>query len=81
VYFHCNGENKTKLPDVKEAHMLYTFKGEESWQVSHAVDVVLKIGPQLLTNCVSTKLHIEYCAILAAISRASRKEMQAVWFV
>lgn len=33
VYFHCNGENKTILPDVKENHFLYTFKGEESWQV------------------------------------------------
>ncbi|TKV96764.1 hypothetical protein SEVIR_9G450900v4 [Setaria viridis] len=32
VYFRCNGENKTNLPDVKEAHMLYAFKGEESWQ-------------------------------------------------
>ncbi|KAH7656861.1 Concanavalin A-like lectin/glucanase domain-containing protein [Dioscorea alata] len=32
VYFHCNGENKTILPDVKENHFLYTFKGEESWQ-------------------------------------------------
>ncbi|KAG2552783.1 uncharacterized protein LOC120652772 [Panicum virgatum] len=32
VYFRCNGENKTYLPDVKEAHTLYTFKGEESWQ-------------------------------------------------
>ncbi|KAJ4979010.1 hypothetical protein NE237_009790 [Protea cynaroides] len=32
VYFHCKGENKTILPDVKEAHVLYTFRGEESWQ-------------------------------------------------
>ncbi|CAL4938842.1 unnamed protein product [Urochloa decumbens] len=32
VYFHCNGDNKTYLPDVTEAHVLYTFKGEESWQ-------------------------------------------------
>ncbi|XP_054796707.1 uncharacterized protein LOC129302061, partial [Prosopis cineraria] len=32
VYFTCKGENKTILPDVKEAHVLYTFKGEESWQ-------------------------------------------------
>ncbi|KAL6907458.1 hypothetical protein ACP4OV_002497 [Aristida adscensionis] len=32
VYFRCNGENKTYLPDVKEKNMLYTFKGEESWQ-------------------------------------------------
>uniref|UniRef100_A0A5B6Z544 DUF7953 domain-containing protein n=1 Tax=Davidia involucrata TaxID=16924 RepID=A0A5B6Z544_DAVIN len=32
VYFHCKGDNKTVLPDVKEAHVSYTFKGEESWQ-------------------------------------------------
>ncbi|OAY74268.1 hypothetical protein ACMD2_01494 [Ananas comosus] len=32
VYFHCQGENKTILPDVKKTHVLYTFKGEESWQ-------------------------------------------------
>ncbi|KAI4300192.1 hypothetical protein L6164_033595 [Bauhinia variegata] len=32
VYFLCKGENKTILPDVKKAHVFYTFKGEESWQ-------------------------------------------------
>ncbi|KAE8099485.1 hypothetical protein FH972_017465 [Carpinus fangiana] len=32
VYFMCKGENKTMLPDVKEVHVLYSFKGEESWQ-------------------------------------------------
>ncbi|KAE9447858.1 hypothetical protein RHGRI_015135 [Rhododendron griersonianum] len=32
VYFQCKGENKTVLPDVKEKHFAYTFKGEESWQ-------------------------------------------------
>ncbi|XP_064938012.1 uncharacterized protein LOC135622473 isoform X2 [Musa acuminata AAA Group] len=32
VYFHCQGENKTVLPDVKEKDILYTFRGEESWQ-------------------------------------------------
>jgi len=32
VVFGCNGENKTDLPDVREVHTLYTFKGEESWQ-------------------------------------------------
>ncbi|GMH10115.1 hypothetical protein Nepgr_011956 [Nepenthes gracilis] len=32
VYFSCKGENKTILPDVKEANVLYNFKGEESWQ-------------------------------------------------
>ncbi|KAK8959822.1 hypothetical protein KSP40_PGU001655 [Platanthera guangdongensis] len=33
VYFHCQGEErKTFLPDVEKTHILYTFKGEESWQ-------------------------------------------------
>ncbi|XP_021727818.1 uncharacterized protein LOC110694930 [Chenopodium quinoa] len=32
IYFHCNGENKIVLPDVKKANTIYTFKGEESWQ-------------------------------------------------
>ncbi|KAG8096470.1 hypothetical protein GUJ93_ZPchr0013g35709 [Zizania palustris] len=32
VYFHCTGEDKVYLPDVKEANSVYTFKGEESWQ-------------------------------------------------
>ncbi|KAI9122172.1 hypothetical protein K1719_006861 [Acacia pycnantha] len=32
VYFLCKEENKAVLPDVKKAHLLYTFKDEESWQ-------------------------------------------------
>ncbi|XAR50969.1 hypothetical protein NMG60_11005447 [Bertholletia excelsa] len=32
IYFQCKGENKTVLPDVKEANVSYTFKAEESWQ-------------------------------------------------
>lgn len=32
VYFRCNGENRTVLPDVKEKHVVYSFKGVESWQ-------------------------------------------------
>ncbi|KAK9290557.1 hypothetical protein L1049_008727 [Liquidambar formosana] len=32
VYFRCKGENKTVLPDVKETHVVYSFKSEESWQ-------------------------------------------------
>lgn len=32
IYFRCQGENKTILPDVKEKNNLYTFRGEESWQ-------------------------------------------------
>ncbi|XP_061353937.1 uncharacterized protein LOC133298622 [Gastrolobium bilobum] len=32
VYFLCNGENKIVFPDVKKAHFLYAFSGEESWQ-------------------------------------------------
>ncbi|MCL7049926.1 hypothetical protein MKW94_000416 [Papaver nudicaule] len=32
VYFNCQGENKTSLPDMKKRNSLYTFKGEESWE-------------------------------------------------
>ncbi|XP_043698305.1 uncharacterized protein LOC122649022 [Telopea speciosissima] len=32
VYFHCEGENRTIFPDVKKTDVVYTFKGEESWQ-------------------------------------------------
>ncbi|KAJ8636962.1 hypothetical protein MRB53_011229 [Persea americana] len=32
VYFRCQGENKTMLPDVKKTNFLYTFRGAESWQ-------------------------------------------------
>ncbi|XP_042404220.1 uncharacterized protein LOC121994101 isoform X1 [Zingiber officinale] len=32
IYFFCKGENKTILPDVKERHFFYNFKGKESWQ-------------------------------------------------
>jgi hypothetical protein len=55
VAFRCNGANKTYLPDVTEAHTLYTFKGEESWQASQTVGIILKIDLQFLTHCfVST---------------------------
>lgn len=33
VYFQCKDENRIVLPDVKETHVLYAFKGQESWQV------------------------------------------------
>ncbi|VVB12981.1 unnamed protein product [Arabis nemorensis] len=32
VYFQCKGENKTVLPDVVKPGILYTFRGQESWQ-------------------------------------------------
>jgi hypothetical protein len=32
VYFSCKGENMIELPDIKKASVVYTFKGEESWQ-------------------------------------------------
>lgn len=32
VYFQCRGENKTFLPDVKKKNVVYTFRGEESFQ-------------------------------------------------
>ncbi|KAI0531437.1 hypothetical protein KFK09_000992 [Dendrobium nobile] len=39
VYFRCQGEeNKTVLPDVKKTHVLYIFKGEESWQSDGEID-------------------------------------------
>ncbi|KAL1565956.1 hypothetical protein AAHA92_01623 [Salvia divinorum] len=32
VYFQCKGEGGIILPDVKNKHELYSFRGEESWQ-------------------------------------------------
>ncbi|XP_042000390.1 uncharacterized protein LOC121749810 [Salvia splendens] len=32
VYFHCKGESEIILPDVTDKHVLYSFRGEESWQ-------------------------------------------------
>ncbi|KAK8531980.1 hypothetical protein V6N13_131332 [Hibiscus sabdariffa] len=32
VYFACKGENKTMLPDVTKPGVLYSFRGQESWQ-------------------------------------------------
>ncbi|XVE96789.1 hypothetical protein REPUB_Repub02eG0253300 [Reevesia pubescens] len=32
IYFVCKGENKTVLPDVTKTGVVYSFKGEESWQ-------------------------------------------------
>lgn len=32
VFFQCKEEDEIILPDVKEKHVLYSFKGEESWQ-------------------------------------------------
>lgn len=32
IYFSCQGEKKIILPDLKEKHFLYKFKGVESWQ-------------------------------------------------
>ncbi|KAG0450270.1 hypothetical protein HPP92_026988 [Vanilla planifolia] len=32
IYFQCHGEKKIILPDVKEKHIVYKFKGVESWQ-------------------------------------------------
>lgn len=32
VYFVCKGENKTGLQDVTKTGVVYSFKGEESWQ-------------------------------------------------
>lgn len=43
VYFSCKGENKTILPDVKATDFLYSFKGQESWQVSCHLFIYLVI--------------------------------------
>ena len=43
VYFLCKGENKTVLPDVKEKHVFYDFKGEESWQVGSLLHPFLSV--------------------------------------
>ncbi|XP_038990670.1 uncharacterized protein LOC120113663 [Hibiscus syriacus] len=32
VYFVCKGENKTLLPDVTKPGVVYSFRGQESWQ-------------------------------------------------
>ncbi|GMI84724.1 hypothetical protein like AT3G53490 [Hibiscus trionum] len=32
VYFACKGENTTLLPDVTKPGVLYSFRGQESWQ-------------------------------------------------
>ncbi|KAB1994629.1 hypothetical protein ES319_D13G111500v1 [Gossypium barbadense] len=32
VYFECKGENTTLLPDVTKINVVYSFKGQESWQ-------------------------------------------------
>ncbi|KAG1365717.1 hypothetical protein COCNU_12G007170 [Cocos nucifera] len=32
IYFYCKGEKKIILPEVKEKHFFYTYKGKESWQ-------------------------------------------------
>jgi hypothetical protein len=64
VVFGCNGENKTDLPDVREVHTLYTFKGEESWQASETVCVVLKIDHRfVIIHCFVSIIHsyIELC--------------------
>ena len=42
VYFMCKDENMTVLPDVKEAHVLYNFKGQESWQVRDQTFIFLR---------------------------------------
>lgn len=33
VYFQCTGGSKVELPDIKAKNHLYTFQGQESWQV------------------------------------------------
>lgn len=33
VFFQCKEEDEIILPDVTEKNVLYSFRGEESWQV------------------------------------------------
>lgn len=44
VYFLCKADNKTVLPDVKKAHVSYTFKTEESWQVYFYIFTLFLFG-------------------------------------
>lgn len=46
IYFSCREENRTYLPDVQKTNILYTFKGEESWQVRG--NCVFQISQNLL---------------------------------
>jgi hypothetical protein len=60
VYFKCKEENKTVLPDVKEAHVLYNFKGEESWQVSWNAFLGFQLLLLLIMNDVFLLLYFFY---------------------
>lgn len=59
IYFLCQGENKTFLPDVKKTYFLYTFKGAESWQVCsfNALHYVHILNLTIFFFLVWIKLH------------------------
>lgn len=78
VYFLCNGEDKVYLPDVKDANNIYTFKGEESWQVSQPKGL-LPLMSHAHHNYTFLFSFLSF--LLAALNTTSRKEMQEVWFV
>lgn len=52
VYFHCKGEDKIVLPDVKEKRVNYSFRGEESWQVYiSAICYLFQVGNGFRYSC------------------------------
>lgn len=60
VYFNCKGENKIFLPDVKDANVLYSFKGQESWQVRISFNHVAFIIYLLIRFWRKWKTHERY---------------------
>ena len=75
VYFMCKDENMTVLPDVKEAHVLYNFKGQESWQVRDQTFIFLRKFEHVLSLSCSLKHYDSWdvltCVVLECLSRPS----------
>lgn len=71
VYFHCKGENKTVLPDVKKANTLYTFKGEESWQViCHFLSCVFVLKKKKIVFVVQSFIFIHSFIYICSLVHA-----------
>ena len=75
VYFMCKDENMTVLPDVKEAHVLYNFKGQESWQVRDQTFIFLRKFEHVLSLRCSLRHYDSWdvltCVVLECLSRPS----------
>ena len=75
VYFMCKDENMTVLPDVKEAHVLYNFKGQESWQVRDQTFIFLRKFEHVLSLRCSLRHYDSWdvlaCVVLECLSRIS----------